>query len=272
MKKYLSAASLIGLVLTTFFYINHSLTLVESLLYVSMTVYLPLHFILSGDNHKVFRLILLAYPPGVLAAYLALVSSRMAIIWLIFCVFLAAYGVFRFFTRGGYYVEETLIDVSYIYMGIGGLWYVVYMMDGELFGFSGLVALLTAIHFHYSSLYVPLFTGLFGRIIKNERTLPAWYQWMSAMIMISPILIAAGITYSRIAEVISVSLFVLALLVYGIMSLIIKNWLINLSSLLLIFSMVMAFLYAIRVVDIPFMIDAHGLVNAIGFVGLGMIG
>lgn len=272
MKKYLLSVSFIGLLITTYLYFSHSLTMLEFLLYLSITVYLPFHFWLVGDNYKFYRLILLGYPLGVAGVYLAMASPKMSIVWLVFCGLLAMYGIFRFFASGGYYFEETLIDVSFIYMGLGGLWYVVYMMGAKLFSFSGQVALLTAIHFHYSSLYVLLFAGLLGRIMKRERPLPVWYKWMGAFMIMSPILIALGITYSWVVEVISVCLFVLALIVYGIKSFTIQNWFIKISSLLLMFSMAMAFLYAIRIVDIPFMVNAHGLVNAFGFVGLGMVG
>ena len=62
--------------------------------------------------------------------------------------------------------------------------------------FSSDIVLLTAAHFHYSAFLLPLSAGLIGRKEKRSKV----YDAIMFIIMISPMTVAIGITYSRIFE------------------------------------------------------------------------
>ena len=62
--------------------------------------------------------------------------------------------------------------------------------------FSSDIVLLTAAHFHYSAFLLPLSAGLIGEKRKESKV----YDAIMFIIMISPMTVAIGITYSRIFE------------------------------------------------------------------------
>nr|WP_174731843.1 YndJ family transporter [Mesobacillus harenae] len=137
-----------------------------------------------------------------------------------------------------------------------------------------MIALLTAVHFHYSTLIVPVFLGLLGRAVKETRKLPRWYTPVASLFIVSPLLVAVGITYSKMIEIASVSLYVGCLYLFSIAA-IMKfrtNWWIVASAAVLLFTMSLSFLYAIDMVAIPEMIQYHGWINGIGFALIGLIG
>lgn len=63
--------------------------------------------------------------------------------------------------------------------------------------FSSDIILLTAAHFHYSAFLLPLSAGLIGR--KREKSSKV-YDAIMFIIVISPMTVAIGITYSRVFE------------------------------------------------------------------------
>src|SRR5690625_1200075 len=72
-------------------------------------------------------------------------------IFFAFSVMISVYGLMRFFQRGFIHMEEFLIDIGFIYLVIGGAWFVAFE-TGINTGFSPMITWLTAIHFHYSAL------------------------------------------------------------------------------------------------------------------------
>lgn len=63
--------------------------------------------------------------------------------------------------------------------------------------FTSDIVLLTAAHFHYSAFLLPLSAGLIGR--KREKSSKV-YAAIMFIIVISPMTVAIGITYSRVFE------------------------------------------------------------------------
>jgi YndJ-like protein len=199
-------------------------------------------------------------------------------IYLIFTILVAIYGVKRFLDRGFIYFEEFMIDIGLIYLAIGGLWFFAYEVNIDT-GFSPILTWLTSIHFHYSAFLFPIFLGLLGRLIKNKL-----YQWAGAIILVSPIVVALGITFSVLLEVISVLLYIIGIYACILLSSKvpfksrIQKLLVRLSfgsiGITILFSLAYAFgnFTGYYTVTINFMLVFHGLINA-GLFGLvGIIG
>ena len=197
-----------------------------------------------------------------------------AALYLLFTFVVALYGFGRFIRRGFAHLEEFAIDAGMMYLFIGGIWFFAYIAEIDT-GFSPLITWLTGIHFHYSSFLLPVFIGFLGRLYKT-----ATYKIICTIILISPIVVALGITLAPWLEVVSVLLYIIG--IYGLILLALKATfssklqkgfvLTSFGSLgvTIIFSM----LYAARVatVNIEFMLRFHGLLNCVLFALCGMIG
>jgi len=205
-------------------------------------------------------------------------DTMLAGIYFFFTFMISLYGLKRFLKRGFTHVEEFLIDIGFIYLAIGGAWFVAFEA-GINTGFSPMITWLTAIHFHYSAFILPIFVGLFGRIYKV-----ASYRWIGAIIILSPFIVALGITFSVILELISVLIYIVG--IYGLIALtfkaplqhIIQRWLIRLSFAALGISIIFSLLYAfgnlsgLFTVTIDFMLIFHGITNTVLFAIVGIIG
>ncbi|EQB36625.1 hypothetical protein M948_16465 [Virgibacillus sp. CM-4] len=205
-------------------------------------------------------------------------DTILAILYLLFTVMIALYGVKRFLQRGFAYFEEFIIDIGLIYILIGGMWFVAHIATIDT-GFSPMITWLTVNHFHYAACILPISVGLLGRLYKSKM-----YKWVSSMIIISPVIVALGITFSVKIEFLSVILYIIA--IYGLIHLSFKvvfksslqKWLICISNGALCVSILFSLLYAVGnlsgwfSVSIDFMILFHGIINSIVFAGFGTAG
>ncbi|MEK4129534.1 YndJ family protein [Solibacillus sp. FSL W8-0474] len=190
--------------------------------------------------------------------------------YLLSTLVIASHGVNRFLRRGFTNTAEIMIDIGLIYIVMGGLWFLAFQLQLNT-GFSPIITWLTAIHFHYSAFLLCITVGLIGRLHMTR-----YYKFCCAVIAAGPMLVAVGITFSRIVEIISVSLYVLA--IFSI-SFYVMKWrlprvqslFIRLAFITLCFTIIWSFLYAYSnltgmiIVDIPDMLDFHGLLNCLGF-------
>ncbi|CEG28909.1 YndJ family protein [Bacillus sp. B-jedd] len=246
--------------------------ILQLILILSITLYIPVYFRLAGGRSRFFLFLKKAHPVFAAAAIISFLVPSLSFAWLLYCALIGVYGALRFFERGGFYLEETLIDFSMIYLPIGGVWFVVAQQGWALFGFSGTLALLTAIHFHYSSLFALLFAGLLGRWLKDNGGISKQYHLTMVVLLLSPLAVAIGITYSRVIEIATVLAFAAALYTYCWYSFKTKHVPLMVSSGSLMFTMLLSALYALRLVDIPFMAAFHGITNALLFTGFGLAG
>ncbi|WP_158217592.1 YndJ family protein [Lottiidibacillus patelloidae] len=199
-------------------------------------------------------------------------------IYLLFTIIVAIYAISRFLHRGFINFEEFAIDLGLMYLAIGGVWFFAYTAELDT-GFSALLTWLTAIHFHYSAFLLPIFVGFLGRIYK-----PKSYVLICSLILISPLVVAIGITYSRTVEVLSVLIYIVAiysLIAYAFQanfSHTLQKWLVRISFSAIGVTIIFSLFYAFGnytgnvVIDIYFMLQFHGVVNAIFFGLLGIIG
>lgn len=139
--------------------------------------------------------------------------------------------------------------------------------------FSSDIVLLTAARFHYSAFLLPLSVGLLGRKQQKKSKL---YDVITFIIVISPMTVAIGITYSRIFEFFAVLIYLVSLYAYGIYiwktkftSISAKILLIISSSTLMVtilFSLVDSYgnFKQVMTITIAQMVWIHGVVNGIG--------
>lgn len=201
-----------------------------------------------------------------------------ASIYFLFTIIIAVYGFSRFIKRGFTHIEEFAIDMGLIYLAFGGGWFFAYIAEID-FGFSPLITWLTAIHFHYSAFLLPIFIGLFGRIYKST-----YYPVITSILLVSPMIVAIGITFSRWIELFSVLLYIVGIygLIYQSMRARFKNQLqksfVRISFFSLGITILFSMLYAlgngfgITNTSIDFMLRFHGILNCLLFAGTGLVG
>ncbi|WP_349408526.1 YndJ family protein [Pseudalkalibacillus sp. SCS-8] len=199
-------------------------------------------------------------------------------IYLMFTLFVALYGVKRFFMRGFTNWAEISIDIGMMFLFVGGLWFFAYVAQINT-GFSPLLTWLTAIHFHYSAFLLPVFVGFFGRLHESK-----WYKVCVPILLAGPLLVALGITFWPLLEVISVVLYIFAL--YTLIYLVfqthfpskIQAFCVRLSFFTLAITILFSLMYASNSafgkwgISIDLMLLFHGLANCIFFGMFGVLG
>ncbi|MFV9833104.1 YndJ family protein [Bacillus stercoris] len=223
------------------------------------------------------------YPAAAFFAVLALVTEigGFALIWWIYTVFIALYAILRLWETKIHRIEETSVLFGLIYLAGGGFWFFAYADHLQIMQFAPLIILLTAVHFHYSAFLIPIFNGLLGRTIRKHRMLYSWITWV---ILLSPLLIALGITYSKTLDVIAVGIYMAAIYLHGFLVFTAAfgtktgAFLIRLSSAVLMITIAFSMIYSFGVfrqevtLTINQMIWIHGFVNAFGVILPALIG
>lgn len=161
---------------------------------------------------------------------------------------------------------------------IGAGWLVLDRLAIQPFGFSPLIVLLTAVHFHHAGFTLPLSAGYLGRVHPHSLVL----RGAALTIVFAVPLVAIGITWSPVIEVIGAWLTAGAAIVVAIgllgrvrVSPIVPALLFGVSGASLLAGMVFAASYSLSEFmtvpwpDIMAMVDLHGAVNALGFGLLG---
>lgn len=257
---------------------------VEAFVLFSILCLIPLSFDFvgkvgrSGKKFWLAKMVELTYPFAAASAMFAFLLDNVcfAAIWFLYTGLVALLGLRRLLERGLKPIGETSIDFGLLYLCLGGFWFFAYVAEWVIMGFSDLIVLLTAIHFHYSAYFLPIFVGLLNR---REIDWP-----MTIIIMISPITVAIGITYSTTFELVAVILYFLALLRYVFLvwttsfeKKSAKRFLV-VSATVLLMTITFSLLYAIGtflgrvILSIEEMIWIHGAVNAVAVILLGLIG
>ncbi len=179
-----------------------------------------------------------------------------------------------------------------LYAPVGGIWSLAYASQGSLMGFDASMTLLTAVHF----CYVTLGAMQWAQRASQQLTEQPFLKAFNALLMGAPALVAVGITYSfhqlgpsmaahsTVPELAAVSLQVLATsgislvwLIQGA-SRVPLRWKagLQISAAFSLLTMGLALNYAcgryfgLPHLDLSWMIPYHGMVNALGFVTLGL--
>ncbi|MFO0896046.1 MAG: YndJ family transporter [Pirellulales bacterium] len=209
------------------------------------------------------------WPAGLLAAP-----------WLVIAAVWAGLAALRLTRFPRQTIVENALDVAALLMLVGAAWVVLDRLAWR-FSFDAEIVRLTGIHFHYAGFVLP--------------TLAACAAKRRPGILTSAILVAAlggfglvaiGITFSPAAEVVGAAAMVVACGALAVVQ--IQTGIatrrpeifapLALSSAALVAAMALAAVYARgeysgqKWIDIPTMIATHGLANAVGFAGAGLLG
>ena len=218
-------------------------------------------------------------PAGILAGTLALA-------WLLFVGSAAVLGLLRLFDHGLGDAAELCIDVSLLMLPIGGFWLAMARFGAQPLGFGDTIVLLTAVHFHYAGFALLLLAGLAGRRLRGSAG-PGFgmFRVIAAGIIAGVPLVALGITFSRVLEILAVLLLASSVIGLAFLTLLAvlpqlarrrSRVLLAISALASVATMLLAAGYAGGSIvglalTIPQMVVAHGVVNAFGLVLCGLL-
>jgi hypothetical protein len=277
--------------------------LIERLLLLSVLVFTPLTLALLATRRKdgphplPLRAAALFQPFAAILVVVAfhartgLAAALLTAGWILVTGLIALFGLWRVSQRWVARkrllpMEELCIDAGLAYVTVGSGWLFLSRRGLNPLGFSDTIVLLTAVHFHYAGFAAPILAGLTGRKIQSgiARKL---YLPSAAGVLAGPPLVAAGITLSRGVEVFSAIILALSLFTLALLTLFVivpalnhgaARWLLTLSSLSVIVTMIFACLYAAgrftgnEIIPLPLMAQVHGVSNALGFVLCGLLG
>ena len=278
---------------------------IHLLILFGIAILTPLSFrltipISSGDTiHKLARLILYVQPMVPVLSVISLLlpiglpAGVFAFGWLAQTGLLALFGVMRWLGRSPRTLEELCIDVGLILSNVSGIWFFFYRLSGEFFGFSGVLVPLTSAHFVTIGMGALIIAGMMGRQLRVSGDLPQTYRWIAWITIISPFIVAVGITHTNLIggvsliEVIGVVLLATSFVALAGYYLIKIHHLIQhplaskflfASAITLFITMALALGYSLGrfttlfYFSIPDMVQWHGWLNALGFAGLGVLG
>jgi hypothetical protein len=270
--------------------------LVDLFVALAVLVFVPLGLSVlpratGGGLGGTYRLVTMAQGPAALGVVLALArpvgtgaSVVLALPWLAVTGALASVGAKRLLARGLRPLHDLAIDAALLYLPVGAIALVLHRAGISL-PFEPIIVLLTVVHYHYAGFVLPLVAGLAGlRLTDGERFGTDLAGRVGALatviIVVNLALIAVGITFSPIVEVVAVALFTLA--VAGFAALVLlkvvptmprgPGALLTVACLSLFLTMALAMAYGYsafpatgRLISIGEMIRAHGTLNAAGF-------
>ena len=262
---------------------------------VTVPLGLPLTFVAlrTGGLTRLSRVLGRLLPVGalgvVLAISLELQPPARFVLGLPYGLFALGAGLHAGARLGGrseFLVEEVAMDAALLCLPAGSVWLLSWLGDFSLLGFRGLWVLLTAIHFHFAGFGCLLLVGGLGRILgaRPDRAPRVWrlYPVIALGLIAAFPLLAAGILGHRGLEVLGVSLYVV--LLPGVVGLLWRvstepgargRWLLRGAGLALLGSTTLAGVWGLvrpSIVALPTVLRFHGTLNALGFVGLGLLG
>lgn len=268
------------------------LTAIAPLLLLAILVFTPLVLELvapPGKNEEQpwpYMLARLLHPFAAASAGLSFlvepgtIAGIFASVWLIFALLLALFAVGRIIVRRSLFpLHEFALDLALLYLPIGAAWLVASRLNIVVMGFGGVIAILTAVHFHYAGMIASVIVGMIGRRLPSG-TFQRLYPVAALAVMAGPPLVAAGITFSErapIIEVVSAAILTIGMMISAVIllggvlpvtQLRRSRWLLGIAAAASVVAMVLALIYAlstfmeIDAINIPRMVMLHGVLNA----------
>lgn len=221
--------------------------------------------------------------PGALAGLLVLP-------WLAITTLLAATGMIRTLRHGfARPLDRLCTDAGLMFALVGGLWTLADRIGIRPLGFNPAIVALTAAHFHYAGILLPLFTGLAARQMPESR----FVARAAVGVVLGVPAVAVGITATQLgwttvletaagvalaAAGAVVAILHVRLATEPAVALAARVFL-GIAGVALFFGMVLAACYALRFqttllpwLGLPEMRALHGTVNALGFGLCGVLG
>jgi hypothetical protein len=215
------------------------------------------------------------------------IAGSLALPWLLVTVLIALFGLLRLLSHRRGPVEEWAIDAGLLYLAVGGGWLILSRLGARPLDFGEPIILLTAGHFHYAGLALPILTGLASRELGGSVARPC-----SLAVIVGVPLVALGITVNHLEPSLALVeglsawfLGVVCLVVAWLQLRLALRQSVAMVRLLFLISagslaagMVLAIVYAAGMywqtywLDVPTMIRTHAVINAVGFALAGLLG
>jgi YndJ-like protein len=179
-------------------------------------------------------------------------------------------------------VADYVGNIARVDLGVAGGWLLASRL-GVRTGFQEPIALLTAVHFHYSGFATALIAASGARWAQGTSHESDWRR-VALAIAVLPFAVAAGFVFSPVLRMVAVSL--LALAMAGLSGLLLSQGkllaaarvFLRVSASFILVGMSLAAIYAAGEythrawLTIPRMASTHGWINAMGFVLPGLLG
>ncbi len=268
----------------------HGLLLLAALVLVPLALELATE---KGERDAILLLVALTRLAQVPAALLLVWSctrpaggktALLALPWVIVCGMVAATGWLRM-RWGGWkrQLDRLCGDIGFVFLGVGGAWLFADRAGYRPLGFDEAIVTLTAVHFHFAGLLLPLVAGLTVRSFPDSRLAS---RGAVGVVMGVPA-VAVGITTTQLgwgpafegAAGCGLALAGMAVAVLHVRlgtekstGSGMRRGLFLVAGASLFFGMVLAAAYSARTfsaafawLDVPWMRAVHGTVNALGF-------
>lgn len=215
-----------------------------------------------------------------------LLPAGLAAPWVVLTGLLALVGGLRLLARGVRPQWALCRDAGLVMFAVGGAWTLADRLGLHPLGFGTDIVQLTAVHFHYAGLVLPVVTGLVMREFSGSRVAAVAGLGVLAGVP----LVAIGITAAQFGAGTTGELVAAAVLAPAAVSVAVLQlrlaaqdrwpmparalWVV--AGVSLLFGMTLALLYAARLpwpwLTIPWMRALHGTANALGFALCALLG
>ena len=248
---------------------HSGMPLVEGLIVLALLLVVPLGLRLGRTPRHAFPALAAAVCCAVASLFVAdpLGSGLLTAPYLLFTLWLAAAALPRLLGRG--LCAEALLDIGQLQLVVAAAWLTA-SRGGLDTGFDATITALTAVHFHYAGFAAATIAGCVLRGVKAPLA--------GTVVALGPALVGLGIAFSPAVEVLSA--VVLALGMLGLARAMVRlHPALALPALPLLGTMALAMGYAgnefvpgaIPSLNIPVMVQLHGVGNAVGFAALGLV-
>lgn len=269
----------------------------QALLLFAAFVLVPLALELADDRNEVGRVVWWVawtrvgqLPAALLLAWSCVLptgggAAIAALPWVVVCGMIATTGWLR--VRHGKLrrsFDRLCSDLAFVFLGVGGAWVFADRAGHRPLGFDEAIVTLTAVHFHFAGLLLPLLSGLTVRKFPESRLATR----AAVGVLLGVPAVAAGITATQLgwgpafegAAGCGLALAGGAVAVLHVRLAtekstggLVTRGLFFVAGAALFFGMVLAAAYAARGVSgstpawltVPWMRAVHGTVNAVGF-------
>ncbi|PSL51000.1 YndJ-like protein [Salsuginibacillus halophilus] len=246
-----------------------------------------------GEEPVIYRWMWYAHPfiatAGTLSIYMSpgTAAGTLAVLWLLFTVGLALFGLYRWRRQDWSLLGEWALDAGWIYTVIGGVWLVYHRFGMEFIPYDDYTMLLTAIHYHYTTLIVLINVAMVHRVWRGDFPYPKLMNGFSLALIAGPPLVASGIAIRGVWELVSVAiysfmLFVLALMVaacaFRFVAEKTARLLLYVSGVSITFTSLFTTIYAmsnafsLQWLTVSHMVQYHGITNTFGFALASFVG
>lgn len=214
-----------------------------------------------------------------------LIGGGWASAWMAFALLVAMLGLGRLFSPGAMKDPRSLsVAGALALLPVGAAWLVMSRMGLRPLGFDPLIVLLTAVHFHFAALSVPVLAARASGALEGRARQLTGLAGVGAVVAMP--IVAAGITGSAALALVGAVLLALCVLLVAAFTLarvlrgMKSRWaklLLGISALSAVLSMPLAVVYAwgqvsgTEPISMQWMIRLHGYANAHGFATCGLL-